>query len=91
MDKCMLIITIPSAFTLDHIKQDIICTTIEFPVPPLQETEDQMRKWNIRFQQELTLVFDTENRQERKAGSSTLKNHFTSTKPFSRFKLRICG
>lgn len=34
--------------------------TIEFPVPPLQEAEDQMRKWNIKFQQELTHVFDTE-------------------------------
>lgn len=62
----MLIITIPSAFTLDHIKQDIICTTIEFPVPPLQEAEDQMRKWNIRFQQELTLVFVTQRTDKNK-------------------------
>lgn len=56
----MLIIAIPSAFTLDHIEQDIIWATIEFPVPPLQEAQDHMRKWNIRFQQELSLAFVTQ-------------------------------
>lgn len=55
----MLIITIPCALSLDHIKKDIIDATFKFPVLPMQEAEDQMRKWNIGFQQELTLVFVT--------------------------------
>lgn len=29
-----------------------------------QEAQDQMRKWNIRFQQELTLVFVTQQKPE---------------------------
>lgn len=49
-----------SAFTLDHIEQDTIQGTTEFPVRPLQEARDQMRKWNIGFQQELTLMFMTQ-------------------------------
>lgn len=55
----MLIITIPCALSLDHIKKDIVHATFKFPVPPMQETEDQMRKWNTGLQQELTLVFVT--------------------------------
>lgn len=55
----MFIITIPCALSLDHIKKDIVHATFKFPVPLMQETEDQMRKWNIGLQQELTLVFVT--------------------------------
>lgn len=66
-------------FTLVHFETDIIWAAIELPVSPKQEAQDQMRKWNIRFQQELTLVFVTRSRQEQNAGSSTLKHHLTST------------
>lgn len=34
MDKRMLVITRPSAFTLGHTEQDIIWATTELPVPP---------------------------------------------------------
>lgn len=55
----MLIISIPCALSLDHIKKDIQHATFKFPVPPMQEAEDQMRKWNTGLQQELTLMFVT--------------------------------
>lgn len=58
MDKC--------AFNLDHIEQDVIWATTELPVSPKQEAENQMRKGNIRFQQELTLVFVTRSRDGNK-------------------------
>lgn len=90
MDILMLFITVTSAFTLDHIEQVIIWATIELPVSPWQEAQGQMRKWNIRFQQELTLVFVTRSRDgNKKAGSSTVKHRFTSTTPFPWFQLRI--
>lgn len=40
--------------------------TTELPVFPQQEAQDQKRKWNIRFQQELTFVLVTRSRDRDK-------------------------
>lgn len=66
VDKCMLILTVTSVSILDHTEKDITRATIELPVSPQQEAEDHMRKWNIRFQQELTPVFVTQSRDGNK-------------------------
>lgn len=52
MNKLKLVMTITSAITLEHIEQDIIYWA---SCPSKAGTRDQMRKWNIKFQQELTL------------------------------------
>lgn len=56
-----------SAFTQNPIEREITVAPIELPVFPQQEAQGHMRKWNISFQQELTVVFVTECRQQPKS------------------------
>lgn len=61
------IITTTSASTLSSFKKkrerDIKCCTTELPVSPSQEAQDEMRKWNIGFQQELSPELTTWHRR----------------------------